>query len=354
MKWHSFYKRKEKDTRINAPLISFRSYLIILCTMFILIVGQAFILSEWLNQPATLIGVLTYYMLFLCLVLAILWGVVRQRFYGNPLRKIAKAARQIAEGDYSVKMPPLRKDGKKDEFEVLIEDFNRMAEQLGSVEMLKSDFIANVSHEIKSPLSIIQSYTKALKDPTMTVKQHDQYVDTILTATQNLNTMISNILKLNKLQHQEIPLAAKEYQLGEQLRRCSLDFIEKWQEKHITFHIDVQDIVIHYDASLLELVWNNLISNAIKFTQCGGKIFLTSYVKGDMVYVSIKDTGRGIPEEAMTRIFDKFYQVDISHSGEGNGLGLALVKRIIEIVHGKITVQSKENEGTEFIVSLKI
>lgn len=242
---------------------------------------------------------------------------------------------------------------EKDEIEVLIEDFNKMAEELNSVETLKGDFIANVSHEIKSPLSIIQSYTMALKDRDLTPDKREEYADTVIGATQKLSLMVANILKLNKLENQEIYAVKRRYQLGEQLRRCALSQMESWQTKNIDFQIDIEDIIINYDESLLEIVWNNLISNAIKFTEPGGKVELSSTVDEEYVYVKIKDTGCGMSEEEMERIFDKFYQGDSSHSTQGNGLGLALVKKVLQLAEGEIKIESSPNKGSTFTVKLK-
>lgn len=347
-------KRKRKDSRITAPLISWQVVLIIFGIMYLLVVCQAFILSAYLDQIPTLIGVLAYYLACTCVLLAVLFGLFWRYIIGKPLRKISDAARRIAEGDFSVQIESNRKDGRKNEIDVLIEDFNKMTRELASNEMLKSDFIANVSHEIKAPLSIIQSYTKALKDGTAAPEKQGQYIDTILLATKRLNSMISNILKLSKLENQQIFPVPETYQLGEQLRRCALSFMEQWQAKEIDFEIDVEDVAVCYDASLLELIWNNLLSNAIKFTERGGAISLTAQTQGDTVCVTVRDTGCGISPDIKARIFEKFYQGDTSHASEGNGLGLALVKKVIQIVGGEITVDSTPGAGTAFTVKLNL
>lgn len=345
---------KQKDTRITAPILSWKTALIIFGIMYFLIVGQAFILSAYFDQIPTLIGVLAYYLVCTCILLAVLFGLFWRYVIGKPLRQIAGAARKVAEGDFSVQIESNRKDGRKNEIDVLIEDFNKMTRELASNEMLKSDFIANVSHEIKAPLSVIQSYTKALQDGHATPEQQEQYMDTIITASKNLNSMITNILKLNKLENQQIFSSPETYQLGEQLRRCALSYMEQWQDKGIEFEIDVEDVAICYDASLLELVWNNLLSNAIKFTETGGRISLTSQTRDSAVYVTIQDTGCGIDKEAQARIFEKFYQGDPSHASEGNGLGLALVKKVIEIIGGEITVESAPGKGSTFTVKIHL
>lgn len=298
MNWIKLLRRlKEEDSRVTAPMISWRIILIVLGVMFLLVVVQTFIVEAFLDRIAILAVVLTGYLVFVCLVIAgVIWLVWRHTT-GKPLKKIASVARKVAEGDFTVQLSFYHKGKRKNEIEVLIDDFNKMTRELASNELLKNDFISNVSHEIKSPLSIIQSYAKAIKDTDLTDEQRGQYADTLIGASQNMSIMINNILKLNRLQNQEIKPAAATYQLGEQLRRCALGFMEQWEKKNIDFTIDVVDIAITYDASLLEIVWNNLLSNAVKFTEPGGKISLTSYLTEKQVCVVFSDTGCGINED---------------------------------------------------------
>ena len=346
-------RKRPDDARVNAPLISWKVALSIFGIAYLLLVGQAGILAAFLDQVPTLIVVLAHYVVCTCVLLAVLFGVFWRYGVGKPLRILSQAARKVAAGDFSVQIPPVRRDGKKDELEVLIEDFNTMARELAGNEMLKSDFIANVSHEIKTPLSIIQSYTKALKDGCVPEAQKEQYMDAILAASSNLSLMVTNILKLNKLENQQIFPAPESYPLGEQLRLCALGFMERWQEKDIAFSIDVADVTVRYDPSLLELVWNNLLSNAIKFTPRGGAIVLTSHTEGNKVFVTVRDTGCGMDAQSQQKMFEKFYQGDPSHAVEGNGLGLALVKKVLEIVGGEISVRSSPGEGSAFTVALE-
>lgn len=238
--------------------------------------------------------------------------------------------------------------------DVLIEDFNKMIQELNGNEMLKNDFISNVSHEIKAPLSLIQSYTKALRDDVVPQGQREQYMNTVIEATERLNIMISNILKLSKLENQQIFPERKTYQLGEQLRRCALRFMDRWQKKEIEFEIDVADVAVHYDDTLLELVWNNLLSNAVKYTDKGGTIRLTSRKEENKVIVVAEDSGCGMDAETCRRVFEKFYQGDTSHASEGNGLGMALAKKIVDIAGGGIRVESSLGKGSRFMVELNI
>ena len=347
-------KDRQKDPRITAPLISWQTALVLLGILCVLIFIQAFILHTFWNQIFAMVGVLSNYLILVSFLLTLMVGFFWRYVIGRPIRKIARAAQKVASGDFSVQIESKRKDGKKNEIDVLIEDFNKMTRELAGDEMLKNDFISNVSHEIKTPLSVIQSYAKALKDDAISPEQRAQYTDTILEATEKLNGMVTNILKLSKLENQQIFPVPETYQLGEQLRHCALGFMEKWQAKDISFEIDVADIAVHYDASLLELVWSNLLSNAVKFTDRGGTISLTSRVVEGAVLVIVKDSGCGMDKETRERIFEKFYQGDTSHSSEGNGLGMALVKKIVDIAGGKITVESSPGKGTAFTVELKV
>lgn len=345
--------KREADSRINASIISLRLYIAVFLVIFVIMAGQAVIMLELNDKSTKIVWILIYYFLVTGLIVTIFFGVSRKYLMGMTINRLAEAAREISQGNYEVKVETLRKDGKVDEIDVLIEDFNLMAKQLKSVETLKSDFIANVSHEIKSPLAVIQTYAMALKDPSITKAEQEEFAKTIIHATQKLTLMVSNILKLNKLENQETKPVPARYQLGEQIRRIALDHIKVWQENNIEFSIFKEDIIINYDESLLDLVWNNLISNAIKFTKPGGKIEISTATDTKYVYVTIKDSGEGISQEHLERIFDKFYQGDLSRSTEGNGLGLALVKKVLEIVGGEISVTSEINVGSSFTVKLK-
>lgn len=282
----------------------------------------------------------------------IVWFSLSISFY-KPISNLSVAARKVASGDYTTRVGFLKSGDKKDEMEVLIEDFNTMVEELSTVETLKSDFISNVSHELKTPLSIIQNYVSALKDENLSKDERNEYIDIITNSIKKQSALITNILRLNKLEMQEI-YEKNKYSLDEQLRCVIIELEEKMNEKNIDLEIDIPEIIIESDEKLLEIVWNNLITNAIKFSNENGKI--TVEIKKDSKFVSviIKDTGIGINDETKKRIFDRFYQGNTSHSNEGNGLGLSMVSRIINIVSGDIIVEDNLICGSKFTVKLPL
>lgn len=273
--------------------------------------------------------------------------------YEEPIHKLAEAAGQVAGGDFSVYVPTLHGPDKRDYLDVMIMDFNKMVEELGSIETLKTDFVSNVSHEMKTPIAIIKNYAELLKSGNISEEQRKEYAETIEGAAGRLSDLISNILKLNKLENQTITPEAAVYDVSKQLCECILQFDDAMNDKDIELETELEErVMIEADESLLDLVWNNLLSNAVKFTEPGGIIRVYQISDEKCVRVTIKDTGCGMSEESARHIFDKFYQGDTSHSKEGNGLGLALVKRVLELMDGDIQVVSEEGKGSTFTVIL--
>lgn len=343
------------DKRINAKRSFWKEYLIILSVVLICCTGSILIYNRQMNDhynPVLIALTNSTYVLFVVLIVSLITRLIMNTTFSKPLLYIGQAARKVARGDFTVRVHSQRKDNKKDELEVLIEDFNKMVEELATIETLKSDFIANVSHEIKTPLAIIQSYAFALRKEELPLKEKQAYIKTIIEASQKLSQLVTNVLRLNKLESQEI-IQSEVYSLDEQIRCCILALEDKFDEKNLELEVDLDEVTIQTDESLMEIVWNNLLNNAIKFTEPNGtvKIELKKYAKS--IEVSICDTGCGMSEENCHRIFDRFYQGDTSHSAEGNGLGLSLVKRVIDLIDGDIEVESELGKGTKFIVTMK-
>ena len=288
---------------------------------------------------------------FLCTIV----DEIRRKFMvGRPVRKIIKAAEQMMKGDFSVRIPPLHGIANADGFGVIADYFNQMAQELSGTETLRTDFIANVSHELKTPLAVIQNYGTMLQQQDLPENKRLEYAKAITDASRRLANLITNILKLNKLENQQIYPKAETYDLGEQLCECLLTFERAWEDKALDIETDVKaEVMVNSDGELLSLVWNNLFSNAIKFTPPHGKISLTLKAEGEFAVVQVSDTGCGISPEVGKHMFEKFYQGDTSHATQGNGLGLALVKRVMDIVGGDISVSSEVGKGSIFTVKLR-
>ena len=282
-------------------------------------------------------------------------GARRKITIDKPVSQITSSLNEITKGNFSVRIPELKSVTGYNEFNPIIRQINLMTEELSSVETLKTDFISNVSHEIKTPLSVIQNYSTMLQSPNLTEEERMQYARSITAASRRLSELITNILKLNKLENQQIYPEIKKYNLSEQLCECLLAFEEIWEKKEIEIAAEIDDeIFISADKELLSLVWNNLFSNAVKFTEPGGTVSLHLRREQDCATVEIADTGCGMSAETIHHIFDKFYQGDTSHSTQGNGLGLALVRRVIDITGGSITVSSTPGVGSIFTVRLRM
>ncbi|NLO84184.1 MAG: HAMP domain-containing histidine kinase [Clostridiales bacterium] len=278
-----------------------------------------------------------------------------QQTYDLPTKQLAQAMDMVANGDFSVYVPVLHTADKADYMDEMIQDFNRMVEELGSIETLKTDFFSNVSHEIKTPLAVIQNSAEMLKIQGHTPQQQQEYVDTIIQASKRLSGLITDILKINRLEKQTISPEVCPYNICSQLGECALQFESSWEEKEIDFIADMEDqATINADPNLMELVWNNLLSNAFKFTPNGGTITLSQVSNESDVTVSISDSGCGMEAETVRHIFDKFYQGDGSHATKGNGLGLAIVKRVLELMDFPITVVSHPNKGTTFTLRIPL
>ena len=270
----------------------------------------------------------------------------------RPVKRIIDGAQKVMDGDLSTRIAPLR--GVEPGFNVIIDYFNRMVQELFGMETLRTDFIANVSHEMKTPLAVIQNYGTMLQQPNLSDEDRKDYARTVTNASQRLASLITNILKLNKLENQQIYPKKEHFDLGEQLCECLLGFENAWEAKRLEIETEMEDGVnVESDPELLSLVWNNLFSNAIKFTEEGGTIGLKLHTENGHAVVEVSDTGCGISPEVGAHIFEKFYQGDTSHATQGNGLGLALVKRVVDIIGGEISVSSELGKGSTFTVRIK-
>ncbi len=289
--------------------------------------------------------------IFLSILFTVIDAVRRKFTTEKATKHIAKAAKKVVEGDFSVRISPMNRLGTDENFNEIIKCFNTMTEELAGVETLRTDFIANVSHEMKTPLAVMQNYGTLLQTPNLAEEKRIEYAKGITESSHRLADMMTNILKLNRLEKQQIYPKREEYDLGEQLCACLLNYETVWEKKNIEIEVEMaENVKVNADSELLSLVWNNLFSNAFKFTPDGGKVSVSLEDVNDCAVVKVGDSGCGMTSEVGAHIFEKFYQGDTSHATQGNGLGLALVKRVVDILQGEISVESELGKGSVFTV----
>lgn len=266
-----------------------------------------------------------------------------------PIRRMTQAMEKVAEGDFTVRMPA---QSSSQEILDLYTGFNMMVQELRSTEILQTDFVSNVSHEFKTPINAIEGYSMLLQNGDNLTPQQEEYVGKIVYNTHRLSTLVGSILLLSKLEHQQIQTGLFPFRLDEQIRQSIVAMEDAWDKKGIELDADLERVSYLGNEHILHHVWDNLISNAIKFSPQGGLISLRLARKDGRIHFTVEDQGPGIPEESLKRIFDKFYQTDSSHKQEGNGLGLALAKRIVTTVDGRIWAENLPQGGCRFTVIL--
>ncbi len=330
---------------------------VIFFVLIALVMQIAILVYDYIRQRTdntALIAVLILSVIIGLSIFCTVFDLIRRKItVDRPTKKILQATEKIAEGDFSTRLEITHEYGKYNEYDLIMENLNKMATELQKNEVLKTDFISNVSHEIKTPLAVIQNYAALLQDDTLDSETRKNHAKTLIAASKRITDLITNILKLNKLENQEIQEKHEAFHLTEALSESVVEFETLIEKKNIELNCDFDDVTIFSSKSLLEIVWNNLISNAIKFTPDNGKIDIFLKRKEKNVAISVVDTGCGMTSETGAKIFEKFYQGDTSHSTQGNGLGLALVKKGMDILGGEISVQSEVNKGSTFTILLK-
>lgn len=355
--------RRQKDPRINARFMTPGKYAGIFwvaalscgCNfgLYLLLIETDGIRQMDSGSSIRVILIMILYLLILTGILCLAVSRYREKILMGPILALCDAAKKVAAGDYTVRIAPMRTDGKKDEFEVLFEDFNTMVQELSATEIMKNDFISTVSHEMRTPTAVMENYAEALLSQNLTEEERLEYTRRIHDASQRLSVLITDILQLNRLDHQKITPKDRPFNLSESIASSILNFDEKIEEKSLNLDLNLdEDLILNSDEDLLSMVWSNLISNAVKFIPEYGGITISMKTKKDSVSVLVTDTGCGMDEEDRRHVFDRFYQADTSHAGEGNGLGLALTRRIVELLHGTISVESRKGEGSTFTVTL--
>lgn len=331
------------------------AFVITCCTMLFVSILRYSLGITFTNENISTAAKITFLnVALLSLLFTVIDTIRRKLTVERPVRQITEAAERIIKGDFSVRINHQSSFGADDTFNRIVDCFNKMAEELGSVETLRTDFIANVSHEMKTPLAVMQNYGTLLQSPQLSEEKRLEYAKGVTDGSRRMADMMTNILKLNRLENQQIYPVSAEFDLGEQFCECLLQFENVWEKSNIEINTDIaENVTVKADSELLSHVWNNLFSNAFKFTPEGGSVTVKMTATERHAVVTIADTGCGMSAEVGTHIFEKFYQGDTSHSVQGNGLGLALVKRVVDILHGEISVESALGKGSTFTVRIR-
>lgn len=341
-------KVKTPDTEIRSD--NLRLYFILWIFLLIsLSVGLASLLTlliEWLTKSRVVVPTIVW-MILLSIALGLALSATLSNLLISPVLRLSRAMQQVAQGDFSVRLGDA---GHFGEMRQSYRNFNTMVEALGATETLQSNFVSNVSHEFKTPINAIEGYAMLMQDADSAHQK--EYAEKILYSTRRLGDLVNNILLLSKVENQTIPAEKASYRLDEQLRHALLLLERKWTEKELELDVDLAPITYTGNESLMLHVWTNLIDNAIKFNEKGGLLRLSLTEENGNAVIKVADSGAGMTEEQIAHIFDRFYQADGSHRGEGNGLGLALAQRIVSLSGGKISVESAPGHGSCFTVSL--
>lgn len=339
LKGHTYYSLLNKEeTYVGMPLmIEEKPYGIFL---------------QYSYENEKIFNLLLLFILTLALLISSCCILFAARYLVRPLKDLRKATEQIATGDFSVNLALKRQD----EVGELAQSFNIMTAELQKIEQMRQDFVANVSHEIQSPLTSISGFAKALKHQQLIPEdQRDYYLDIIISESQRLSRLGDNLLKLASLDSEHHPFYLTEFNLTEQLREIILLTAPNWETKQLDVVLVTQEaVLVTADQELLQQVWFNLLTNSIKFTPEHGQITIQVTAKNQQIIITITDNGIGMPEDELVTIFERFYKTDKSHNRQqaGNGLGLAIVKKIVTLHHGQIKAESQLNQGTTMIVIL--
>lgn len=340
-------RRKRKKGFILSNINMFFTILV-LVEFIVTIAFASFV--QWVLESVLQITIPTT--LFLLLVGAFMGSAIAfmvNRIFFEPIQKLKDGMNDVSDGDFSVKIDT---NSPINEVKELYDSFDLMVKELSATEILQSDFMSNVSHEIKTPVNAIEGYAMLLESEEITPEEQQEYVEKILFNTKRLSELVGNVLLLSKIDNQAIPKNEKKFRLDEQIRQSIMQLETKWTEKDIELDVELEHTEFIGNATLLIHVWDNLINNAIKFNNHGGTVKLRLNSDADRVTFTIEDNGPGVSEDAIKHIFDKFYQADSSHRQEGNGLGLALVKRIVDLYEGDIKAENLPDTGCRFTVVL--
>lgn len=342
---------KIKKNRLKTNL-RFQFTLIVLVEIGLSILIAFFLVHEFTNMGSErILFPLTLWQILLSILIGgtIFDFVIKWVF--NPIDKLGRAMSKVADGDFSIK---LETNSGIDEIRSLYSDFNVMVKELNNTEILQTDFISNVSHEFKTPISAIEGYAMLLQDESCSAEERKAYTDKILFNTDRLSELVANVLLLSKLDNQAIISKKKRFRLDEQIRQSILLLEPEWSSKDIDFDVELEELELTGNEGILIHVWDNVIGNAVKFSPSEGYVGIRLEDMGSCFRILVEDSGQGIKDKDKMHIFDRFYQGESSRGEKGNGLGLALAKKIVDMYGGRIWVEDREQGGSRFMIELPI
>lgn len=337
--------RNQRDNKF-----SLRVRMTFMVSMEILVcVILSYVLSTLLNRTTHIKIPILLELIVPSMVIGLLVTSFMSKWFFDPIKKLCKAMERVADGDLKVR---LETKSSAKEIKEIYSGFNLMTNELNNTEILQTDFVSNISHEFKTPINAIEGYSTLLQDNDNLSEEQKQYVDKILFNTKRLSKLAGSILLLSKIENQSIPMHQTNYRLDEQIRQSIVALEPAWEKKNIEFDVELDSIEYVGNENMMHHVWDNLIGNAIKFNPQYGLIRIRMEKQTDDVIFTIEDSGPGISDDAKKHIFDKFYQADSSHKEEGSGLGLPLVKKILSLSNGEISVENLSGGGCRFTVIL--
>lgn len=328
----------------------------ICCILAMVLVGVCVAIFFHQALSPLMIGVMC---LSICIVAICMTGLVllyQSQKMTLPITKASEAVIAISKGNFKARVPEMKFKRKgypfENELDELIENVNKMGLELEGMDYMRKDFMSNVSHEVKTPVAAITGFSEILLEGDLSQEEQSDYLNFVHNESVRLSNLCENMLRLSRLDYQEIIVDKEVFRLDEQIRKCLIVLSEKWQEKNIEFEVNLDDVTVKTEKNLLRQVWMNLIDNAIKYSPSNGSVKIDLNLKADRIIVCIEDSGIGISSDKQERIFERFYQCEESHKKQGSGLGLSIVKRILELLEGEIVYESEIGQGTKVVVQL--
>ncbi|MBR3816602.1 MAG: HAMP domain-containing histidine kinase [Clostridia bacterium] len=343
-------KEKNRSFRLSRVSLNTRLTIILGCVVFasVLVAFGIVNLIRLVNPQASNFHLLLQLNIFCLIIAMIATRFILKRFL-EPIKTLGEAMQKVADGDFSTRVETKSTSA---EIQEIFSGFNIMTEELASTEILQTDFVSNVSHEFKTPINAIEGYTTLLQSTDNIDEIENEYIEKILFNTKRLSSLVSNILLLSKIENQSIQTNRVKFRLDEQIRETIVALEQSWTEKNIELNVELEETEYYGSEALTYHIWSNIIGNAVKFSPDCGTVKINLTKEQDNILFTVEDDGPGLSEEAKKHLFDKFYQADSSHKQEGNGLGLALVKRIVTIIGGEVLAENTEDGGCRFTVIL--